>query len=55
MFVARVSSESLAAVTLAYPVTMLIGAMSTGIGVGINSAMSGSRSSYGSRGPDRIS
>ena len=32
MFVAKISSESLAAVTLAFPVTMIIGAMSTGIG-----------------------
>ena len=40
MFVARISSESLAAVTLAFPVTMIIGAMSTGIGVGINSSIS---------------
>ena len=40
MFVAQVSSESLAAVTLAFPVTMIIGAMSTGIGVGINSSIS---------------
>ena len=40
IFVAKVSSESLAAVTLAFPVTMLIGALSTGIGVGINSCIS---------------
>ena len=40
MFVAKISSESLAAVTLAFPVTMIIGAMSTGIGVGINSSIS---------------
>ena len=40
MFVAKVSSESLAAVTLAFPVSMLIGALSTGIGVGINSCIS---------------
>ncbi|MCR4612037.1 MAG: MATE family efflux transporter, partial [Lachnospiraceae bacterium] len=32
--------ESLAAVTLAFPLTMLIGALSTGIGVGINSCIS---------------
>ncbi len=40
MFVARISSGSLAAVTLAFPVSMIIGAMSTGIGVGINSSIS---------------
>ena len=40
MFVAKISSESLAAVTLAFPVSMIIGAMSTGIGVGINSSIS---------------
>ena len=40
MYVARISDESFAAVTLAYPVQMIIGALSTGIGVGINSAIS---------------
>ncbi len=40
MFVAKISSGSLAAVTLAFPVSMIIGAMSTGIGVGINSSIS---------------
>lgn len=40
MFVARISDGSLAAVTLAFPVQMIIGAMSTGIGVGINSSIS---------------
>ena len=40
MYVAKISDESFAAVTLAYPVQMIIGALSTGIGVGINSAIS---------------
>ena len=39
MFVARISEGSLAAVTLAWPVQMIMGAMSTGIGVGINSSI----------------
>ena len=40
MFVARISEGCFAAVTLAFPVQMIIGAMSTGIGVGINSSIS---------------
>ena len=40
MYVARINSESLAAVTLAFPVQMITGALSTGIGVGINSSIS---------------
>ena len=40
MYVAKISSASLAAVTLAYPIQMITGAMSTGIGVGINSSIS---------------
>ena len=34
-----INTESFAAVTLAYPVQMIIGALSTGIGVGINSSI----------------
>ncbi|MBE6129732.1 MAG: MATE family efflux transporter [Erysipelotrichaceae bacterium] len=40
MYVSRISSGSMAAVTLAYPVQMIMGALSTGIGVGINSSIS---------------
>lgn len=40
MFVARISDGSLAAVTIAFPVQMIMGALSTGIGVGINSSIS---------------
>lgn len=40
MFVAKISEGSFAAVTLAYPVQMIIGALSTGVGVGINSSIS---------------
>ena len=40
MYVAKISDQSFAAVTLAYPVQMIIGALSTGIGVGINSSIS---------------
>ena len=40
MYVAKINSESLAAVTLAFPVQMITGALSTGIGVGINSSIS---------------
>lgn len=40
MYVGRISDGSLAAVTLAYPVTMIMGALSTGLGVGINSSIS---------------
>lgn len=40
MFVARISDGSLAAVTLAFPIQMIMGALSTGIGVGINSCIS---------------
>ena len=40
MYVSRISDGSMAAVTLAYPVQMIIGALSTGIGVGINSSIS---------------
>ena len=40
MYVARISDGSLAAVTIAFPVQMIMGAMSTGIGVGINSSIS---------------
>ncbi|MBQ3460378.1 MAG: MATE family efflux transporter [Solobacterium sp.] len=40
MYVARISDGSLAAVTLAFPVQMIMGALSTGIGVGINSCIS---------------
>ena len=40
MYVSRISSGSLAAVTLAFPVQMIMGALSTGIGVGINSCIS---------------
>ena len=39
IFVARISGASLAAVTLAYPISMFTGAISTGIGVGINSSI----------------
>ena len=40
MYVAKISDGSLAAVTLAFPVQMIIGALSTGIGIGINSSIS---------------
>lgn len=40
MYVSRISDGSLAAVTLAFPVQMIMGALSTGIGVGINSCIS---------------
>lgn len=40
MFVGRISATSLVAITLAFPVTMFSGAISTGIGVGINSSIS---------------
>ena len=40
MYVAKISEGSFAAVTLAFPVQMIIGAMSTGTGVGINSSIS---------------
>ena len=40
MYVSRISDGSLAAVTLAFPVQMIMGALSTGIGVGINSSIS---------------
>lgn len=40
MYVSRISDGSLAAVTLAFPVQMIMGAMSTGMGVGINSCIS---------------
>ncbi|MBP5163365.1 MAG: MATE family efflux transporter [Spirochaetales bacterium] len=40
IFVSHISPASLAAITLAYPVQMITGAMSTGIGVGINSSIS---------------
>ena len=40
MYVSRISDGSMAAVTLAYPVQMIMGALSTGIGVGINSSIS---------------
>ena len=40
MFVSRISEGCFAAVTLAFPVQMIIGAMSTGAGVGINSSIS---------------
>ena len=40
MYVSRISNGSMAAVTLAYPVQMIMGALSTGIGVGINSSIS---------------
>ena len=39
-FAARVSNTGLVAVTLAFPIQMIAGAMSTGIGVGINSSIS---------------
>lgn len=39
-YVSRISDGSLAAVTIAFPVQMIIGALSTGIGVGINSSIS---------------
>ena len=39
MYVSRISEGSFAAVTLAFPVQMIIGALSTGIGVGINSSI----------------
>ena len=39
-FAARVSSSGLVAVTLAFPIQLIAGAMSTGIGVGINSSIS---------------
>ena len=38
MYVSRISTGSLAAVMLAFPVQMIMGALSTGIGVGINLA-----------------
>ncbi|MBQ9061171.1 MAG: MATE family efflux transporter [Firmicutes bacterium] len=50
MFVARISDGSLAAVTLAFPVQMIIGALSTGIGVGINSSIA---RSLGAKKPDQ--
>ena len=40
IYVAKISPASLAAITLAYPIQMIAGAMSTGIGVGINSSIS---------------
>ena len=40
MYVAKISDGSLAAVTLAFPIQMIIGALSTGIGIGINSSIS---------------
>ena len=40
MYVSRISDGSLAAVTLAFPVQIIMGALSTGIGVGINSSIS---------------
>lgn len=40
MYVSRISDGSLAAVTLAFPVQMIMGALSTGIGIGINSCIS---------------
>ena len=40
MYVSRISDGSLAAVTIAFPVQMIMGALSTGIGVGINSSIS---------------
>ena len=52
IFVGKISPSSLAAVTLAFPVTMFSGAMSTGIGVGINSSIS---RSLGEGDPDKPS
>ncbi len=40
IFVSHISPASLAAITLAYPIQMITGALSTGIGVGINSSIS---------------
>ena len=40
IFVSRISHGALAAVTLAFPIQMITGALSTGIGVGINSSIS---------------
>ena len=52
MFVARISMTGLSAITLAYPVQMFCGAISTGIGVGINSCIS---RSLGEGDPDKPS
>lgn len=52
VFVARISAASLSAITLAYPVQMFCGAISTGIGVGINSCIS---RSLGEGDPDKPS
>jgi len=52
IFVARISISSLSAITLAYPVQMFCGAISTGIGVGINSCIS---RSLGEGDPDKPS
>ena len=51
-FVARISVTGLSAITLAYPVQMFCGAISTGIGVGINSCIS---RSLGEGDPDKPS
>ncbi len=52
VFVGKISAASLAAVTLAFPVTMFTGAISTGIGVGINSSIA---RGLGEGDPDRPS
>ena len=50
IFVGKISPSSLAAVTLAFPVSMFTGAISTGIGVGINSSIA---RGLGEGNPDR--
>ena len=52
IYVAKISSASFAAVTLAFPIQMITGALSTGIGVGINSCIS---RSFGSGNPKKAS
>jgi len=52
LFVARISMTGLTAITLAFPVQMFCGAISTGIGVGINSSIS---RSLGEGDPDKPS
>ena len=52
IFVGKISPASLAAVTLAFPVSMFTGAISTGIGVGINSSIA---RGLGEGDPDRPS
>ena len=40
MFVARISENALAAVSLAFPVQMVMGAIAVGTGVGVNACVS---------------